>query len=447
MPQTQTCFSCKFFLLVLICSGAAFGQQDPASPQTKPVTNPPTPATTTRARQVSTVPKKTNTDQAASPEKTPQPAPAAEDDSFAVLREQINNSASPDEQARLRLQLAEQLSDAGRRSEALKELHSLAGEERFDPTGLFNVGNRLVRLGDQAGAIEAYRKAIDQRKGHYSRALNNLGFVLLQTGQWDQAYEALMSALRLEGFRYAEASYNLGRLYAARGQTDLAVREWRRTLAIDPQHAGASLALRDSKSDGNITVGEKTANGNGANEDKPRTTIGTLKVDQATFDLLQRARNDRDRGRNEEAVREYQQLLTRKGGYFGPATLELAYALITLKRFDEAMVALLAVSSKDGARYPIAYFHLARLYEFQGQLKPAAENYSRAAVAYAGGNLQFLVDLARVREKLGDFAGALSALEQYAKASARGGQKPDWVDERLEQLRAKVAALADPTRQ
>src|SRR6185369_9484048 len=103
--------------------------------------------------------------------------------------------------------------------------------------------NSLARLDDNNGAVEAYRKAIDQRKGNYSRALNNLGVVLLRIGRWDESYDALLSALKLESFRYSEASYNLGRLYAARGQSDLAVREWRRALAVDPKHSAAAAAL------------------------------------------------------------------------------------------------------------------------------------------------------------------------------------------------------------
>ena len=431
---------CELILIGLICTGTALAQMDPPSPPTKPAGNPPDAATKTRARQVTrsaTVEKAVGT---ASENKAPQPA---EDPWFTTQREQINAATAPAERTRLQFQLADQLAEAGMKSEAIAELHLLAAEERFDPSGLFNIGNRLVRLGDAPGAIEAYRKAIDQRKGNYSRALNNLGVVLLEMGQWDQSYDALTSALRLERFRYAEASYNLGRLYAARGEKDLAIREWRRVLAVDPQHARAALAIRDSGSDGNITITKKTA-GMPASEDKvndkPRAAPATraLTVDQASYDLLQRARNDRDHGRNEAAAQEYRGLLARTGGYFAPANLELAYALIALRRNDEAITSLLAVSRNDGARYPIAYYHLGRLYELDGQLKLAEENYGRAAVAYADDNPQFLLDLSRVREKLGDFAGALSTFELYVQACERAGQKPDWADERVSRLRHKI---------
>ena len=69
------------------------------------------------------------------------------------------------------------------------------------------------------------------------------------------------------------------------------------------------------------------------------------------------------------------------------------------------------VSQRDGARYPISYFHLARLYELKGELKLAEAAFAQAATAYSPTNAQFLLDLSRVREKLGDFKGALDAIE------------------------------------
>ncbi|MCM3900213.1 MAG: tetratricopeptide repeat protein, partial [Pyrinomonadaceae bacterium] len=147
---------------------------------------------------------------------------------IATLRDEINTATNEQARARLQLKLVGQLVSAGLKQEAIAELKMMSEEERFDPQGFYNIANAQVRLGDSEGAIRSYRKAIEQRKGHYSRASNNLGVVLLRSGQWDEAYEALMSALRQESFRYAEASFNLGRLYAARGENDLAVREWRR---------------------------------------------------------------------------------------------------------------------------------------------------------------------------------------------------------------------------
>jgi hypothetical protein len=53
-------------------------------------------------------------------------------------------------------------------------------------------------------------------------------------------------------------------------------------------------------------------------------------------------------------------------------------------------------------------------------------------------NAQFLLDLSRVREKLGDFKGALDAMDQYVKLTQGQSEKPLWLDERLATLRTKA---------
>jgi tetratricopeptide (TPR) repeat protein len=313
-------------------------------------------------------------------------------------------------------------------------INAIANSSAFDPVGFYNLGNGLARLGHNEAAIAAYRKAITQRKGFYSRALNNLGVVLLRTGRWDEAQESLLSALRLENFHYAEASYNLGRVYAARGQNDLAAREWRRVLAIEPQHEAAKQALANAGNEERIVVAAAQPVKPVANK-SPAAPSKTLTIDQTSYDLLQKARSAVERGKTTEAVADFQRLLRRQNGYFPPANLELSYALLTLQRYDEAQTNLLQVSRRDGARYPISYFHLARIYERNGDLKLAEAAFAQVAPT----NAQFLLDLSRVREKLGDYKGSLDAMERYVKLMQDQGQRPNWSDERLSELRTKAA--------
>jgi tetratricopeptide (TPR) repeat protein len=360
-------------------------------------------------------------------------SPAFCQDTVETLRTQIESAAGDSDRIRLQLKLADLLQSTGHKTEAIAELNAIANSNAFDPAGFYNLGNAFARLGDNEAAIAAYRNAIKQRKGFYSRALNNLGVVLLRTGRWDEAQEALMSALRLDNFHYAEASYNLGRVYAARGQNDLAAREWRRALAIDPQHDAAKQALANAGNEERIVVAASV---------KPVRTVNkspvaskSITIDQASYDLLQRARSAVERGKTTEAVEDFQRLLRRQNGYFPPANLELSYALLSLKRYDEARANLLEVSQRDGARYPISYFHLARLYERNGELKLAEAAFAQVAPT----NTQFLLDLSRVREKLGDYKGSLEVMERYVKLMQDQGQRPDWSDERLAELRSKAA--------
>ena len=379
-------------------------------------------------------------------------------DPVAELRDQISAASTPQDRVRLQLKLAELLVSNGRKTDAVNELHSLSTTDVFDPQGLYNAGNALARLGDTDGAITAYTKAIDQRKGRYSRALNNLGVLLLRVGRWDESQEALLSALKVEGFRYAEASYNLGRLYAARGQTDLAVREWRRALLVDPQHTLASQALNHVGT-AEITVEETprvtSSPGTSRSEVNTRPAVSSertttmkaaaprtdkpLSLDPTSFGYLQKARAASDRGKTAEAIDTYRRLIARQSGYFAPANLELSYVLIGLKRNDEALPILLQVANRDGARYPISYYHLGRLYEIKGELRLAENAFVNTVTAYKT-NSQFFLDLSRVREKLGDFKGALDAMEQFLTLVKKDGQDLVWSEERVAALRQKVAA-------
>jgi tetratricopeptide (TPR) repeat protein len=344
------------------------------------------------------------------------------------------------------LKLAQELANKGQRAEAIVELNKIAATSDFDPIGFYNLGNAFARLGESDAAINAYRCAIEQRKGSYSRAYNNLGVVLLREGRWDDAYDAFIAALKLENFHYAEASYNLGRLYAARGQNDLATREWRRALAIDPQHAAAAQALARGENDERIVVVKAPVTRSATEPAKPVVAKAptsprpekTLALDQMSFNYLQRARDASERGKMLDAVNNFQRLLSRQGGYFAPANLELSYALLSLKRYDEALAQLLAVSQRDGARYPVSYYHLARVYELKGDLKLAEAAFAQAVDANVPTNSQFLLDLSRVREKQSDFKGALEAMERYATLVQQQGQKPAWCDSRLAELRAKA---------
>lgn len=368
-------------------------------------------------------------------------AVAQNNDPVVTLRDQIEAAAKPEDRIRLQLKLADHLVSTGHRTEALKELDAIAQSGAFDPPGFYNLGNSYARLGESDAAIAAYREAIGQRNGNYSRAYNNLGVVLLREGRWEEAYEALIAALKIESFRYAEASYNLGRVYAARGQHDLAAREWRRALQIDPKHDAAAQALARGNTEETIVVVREAPRAAPVPRPKSASVVRTpraLALDQASFEYMQKARNASERGKMLEAVENFQQVLTRQGGYFPPANLELSYALLSLKRYDEALGNLIEVTRRDGTRYPISYFHLARTYEMKGDLKKAEAAFAQAIGAYVPTNNQFLLDLARVREKQGDFKGSLDALERYIATMQERGQKPAWSDQRLAELRSKI---------
>jgi tetratricopeptide (TPR) repeat protein len=127
-------------------------------------------------------------------------------------------------------------------------------------------------------------------------------------------------------------------------------------------------------------------------------------------------------------------------GYFAPANLELGTALMNLHRREEALAALLPLTQKDAARYPVAYYHLGRLYEGLGQLELSAKHFARAAELYGDANPQMLLDLSRIREKTGDHPGALAAMDAYVKSIAQQGTVPEWATARQAKLSGKISA-------
>jgi tetratricopeptide (TPR) repeat protein len=402
------------------------------------------------------------------------------------LRAEIKDAKPGAERARLQRALVDRLVALKRQPEALDALRLMIHEDRYDPPFFFNTGNALARLGDASAAEDAYRKAILQRRGNYSRALNNLGVILIRQGHWDEAQETLSAALVQENYAYPEASYNLGRLHLLRGEADLAIREWLRTLRLEPAHAEAAAALarayaedgdpqravavldnfaaRSTRTGAGVPreIGEarreilaatnataegaeaanlKTAGAGEVRTARPGANFPAHKVDPATYEVLRSARDARERGGVEEAVKHYRGVLARSpGNYFPPANLELGTALMNLRRDEDAIAALLPLTQKDAARYPVAFYHLGRLFERQGHLARAADNFQRAAELYGDTNPQVLIDISRLRERAGDHAGALAAMNDYAVSLGRQGTVPAWVAERQAKLRQKAAA-------
>jgi tetratricopeptide (TPR) repeat protein len=434
----------------------------PRTQQPKPTPLPSTTAEATPAAVES--PSPTEPRPAATPEALTEDLPLVELPAEGRARPAEIEAPTPEARLREQLKVVEQMIAQGLKHEALAELQLLAAENRFDPQGFYNIANAFARLNETDAAISTYRKAIGQRKGRYSRASNNLGVVLLRQGFWDQAYEAFLSALRVENFRYAEASYNLGRLYAARGEMDRALREWKRAVAVDPNHAAANTALGNARSLGSSSptsgpepMTARSESGASKMESTSRKTSVTqpskasparpFRLNSEAQTLLQQGRTAHEQGRYEDALINFRHAITRMGGYLSPANLEMSYSLIELRRNDEAIASLLLVAERDGARFPISYYHLGRLYELRGELKLAEENYLRATKAYRNENAQFLLDLSSVREKRGDFKGALVAMENYVKRKEKQGQKPEWSDARLATLREKAAANQNSPKQ
>jgi predicted Zn-dependent protease len=127
--------------------------------------------------------------------------------------------------------------------------------------------------------------------------------------------------------------------------------------------------------------------------------------------------------------------------------MEMGFTLFSMRRHEEAAAALLAVVRREGARYPLVFYHLGRIYEHLGRLGEAGEAFARAAELAGEESPQFYVDLSRVREREGRSTDALSAAEAYVRVTARAsGGAPEWARERVESLRKKADKAGQETR-
>lgn len=344
---------------------------------------------------------------------------------------------------------------------------------------LNNLGVVLLRQGRWEEAQEALTSALRQEAFRYPEASYNLGRLYSLRGEADLAIREWNRVLALQS-NHADAALALARALAEDGnpQRALAIIDAfntrngankelsaaRREILYGAEANDAGVTLSETKpvaqpanassSAPTMLTTKATSSSTSAvkakaTESNERTasssSLRSLTVDRETYDLLERARNAREEGKPEEAVNFYNRVLMRRGGLLPPANLELSFVLASLNRHEEAIASLQKLVAREGTRYPIAYYHLGRRYEMLGRLDAAADAYSRAAAAYGETEPQFLLDVSRVREKEGNLQAALNALEEYARISQRRGRAPEWIAERITQLRQKQqAATAQP---
>ncbi len=344
---------------------------------------------------------------------------------------------------------------------------------------LNNLGVMFLRQGRWDEAQEQFAAALRLENFRYGEASYNLGRVYSARGEADLAIREWSRALVVQP-DHADAAIALARAYAEDGSPERGLEvldtfvarrgpsaemsdarreilfgnetseESKAVVATTPNVSGsgsaasvnptvplktsASAAVKTS-SDNDARKGGSAKSGGG---NRANSSLRSLTVDRETYGWLERARAAREGGRNEEAATFYRRVLARSNGLFPPANLELSFVLSDLKRYDEAAEVLQIVANREGARYPIAYYHLGRKYELLNRLSLAAEAFEKAAAAYGDANPQFLLDLSRVREKEGNAQAALTAMETYVRLSQNLGRTPDWSEARLNELRQKA---------
>jgi Tfp pilus assembly protein PilF len=113
----------------------------------------------------------------------------------------------------------------------------------------------------------------------------------------------------------------------------------------------------------------------------------------------QKAEDLRDRAKNDDAVKEYQQALAARRD-FPEAEIGMARSLITLQKFDQAEKQL-AAASHAGPHQPEAQTVLANLRRYQGLVDESIVEYRKALRLAAGVSAEAHVGLAIALEESG----------------------------------------------
>ena len=105
------------------------------------------------------------------------------------------------------------------------------------------LGWTYSHLGDYPRAIEEAEKAV-RIDPDFGNPYNDIGVYLIELGREDEAIPYLEKAMRAKRYCcYQFPHFNLGRIYLKKGMYERARREFRRSLAIDPDYAPARRAL------------------------------------------------------------------------------------------------------------------------------------------------------------------------------------------------------------
>ena len=105
----------------------------------------------------------------------------------------------------------------------------------------YNLAEALSDLGRRDEAVAEYERALAIHP-RFARARNNLGNLLLLRGQVDEAIAQLQQALEIEP-RLAGGHLNLGIVLLGKGQVDEAIAHLEKALTIDPGLANAHNSL------------------------------------------------------------------------------------------------------------------------------------------------------------------------------------------------------------
>ena len=274
-----------------------------------------------------------------------------------------------------------------------------------------NLARALLDAGRPAEALTASRIEVERFPGS-PKAHDQHGVVLLALDRLEEAGESFQRALRLDpGHR--SARQNMAETYTRQGRFVESLRWYQAALDIDPEftraHVGMGVALfqlgRDAQAVESLQQAVSLSRG--------ALPINALRL---LGDTLRKQR------RYGEAIETYRGILGTDPRY-APAHAGIGYALVQLKRYDEAVESLVrAVSLQpDSADVTDRHVAMGRAFAALDRMKEAAEHFARALEIDPrnGAALDSLAVLRFRQQRFEEALGLYEALIETGEANAQ----------------------------
>jgi tetratricopeptide (TPR) repeat protein len=143
--------------------------------------------------------------------------------------------------ARFQSNLGAALAQRGKIAEAIPHFRSALAVHPQDAQALVNLAIALASTGNVDEAIPYLEKAAQLAPGDPG-IQTNLGAALLDRGRFDAAIPHLEQATQAAP-ESAEAHYHLGAAYSGQGRIEDGLREWRKSIALEPNYVPALFRL------------------------------------------------------------------------------------------------------------------------------------------------------------------------------------------------------------